>query len=335
MVIHVAALHVSSVQQALISLKQCDEARPACLACTKTKLTCPGYRTPLDLIFRDQNKIAQDKVQGRKNQSYTSSNTNPAPANNAQVIPTTANALRSISLPNELGFNTPEYAATCVFFSNVVVINQHPDTRRGFMQALLPLYNAARPGSLLDLAITTVSLAMFGMSRRTQDFVLLGQKSCCKALLATGRAIEDPIDSLKDETLMAVLLLSLFEVSKPPDLSHIGHEKWKHRCLYYPRASIMNEVVLCFPLKILSIHANFTNVNTQRLMSTFESAELSDVHDAGAAALIKHRGKELNTRSYTSIILLYAVYTQVVSYRLCLVARAISLPLVPGRSCHR
>lgn len=115
-------------------------------------------------------------------------------------------------------FNTPEHAAICVFFSNVVFINQHPDTRRGCMQALLPLYNAARAGSLLHLAVTTVSLAMFGMSRRTQDFICLGQQSFCKALLATGKAIEDPIDSLKDETLMAVLLLSLFEVSKPSNL---------------------------------------------------------------------------------------------------------------------
>ena len=57
---------------------------------------------------------------------------------------------------------------------------------------------------------------MFGMSRRAQEFVQLGHKSFSKALLATARAIEDPTDSLKDETLMAVLLLSLFEVSKPP-----------------------------------------------------------------------------------------------------------------------
>lgn len=206
-------------------------------------------------MFRDQNKIAQNKVQGRKNQrptslaSKSSRNTNLELLNNAQVIPTKANAWRSGSLPNELVFNTPENAATCVFFSNVVVINQHPDTRRGFMQALLPLYNAARPGSLLDLAITTVSLAMFGMSRRTQDFVLLGQKSCCKALLATSKAIEDPTDSLKDETLMAVLLLSLFEVSKPRDLSHVGHENWKHRCPYCAPASNMSEVILRIPLK--------------------------------------------------------------------------------------
>ena len=189
------------VQQALISFEQCDETRPACSACTKTKLTCPGYRRPLDLILRDQNKIARDKVHGRKyrkttssSSSKSSSTTSPEPSSNAQVIPTTAHAWRSISLPNELVFNSPEYAATCVFFSNVVVINQHPDTRRGFIQALLPLYNAARPGSLLDLAVTTVSLAMFGMSRRAQEFVQLGHKSFSKALLATARAIEDPTD---------------------------------------------------------------------------------------------------------------------------------------------
>ena len=34
-----------------------------------------------------------------------------------------------------------------------------------------------------------------------------------KALLMVHRAIEDPKESLKDDTLLAVLLLSLYEVS--------------------------------------------------------------------------------------------------------------------------
>lgn len=35
-------------------------------------------------------------------------------------------------------------------------------------------------------------------------------------------------------------------------------------------------------------------------------------HDAGAVALIKHRGKQINTRSAIAIMLLQAVHAQVV-----------------------
>ena len=40
---------------------------------------------------------------------------------------------------------------------------------------------------------------------------------------------------------------------------------------------------------------------------------MSFAHDAGAVALVKHRGKQINTRSEIAIMLLNAVHTQVVS----------------------
>lgn len=69
------------------------------------------------------------------------------------------------------------------------------------------------------MTVAAVSLAMFGISRDHQDFMVPAQQSFAKALIATRRAIEDPVESLRDETLLAVLLLSLFEVSNPPNFA--------------------------------------------------------------------------------------------------------------------
>lgn len=85
---------------------------------------------------------------------------------------------------------------------------RHPDTNRGYMDALIPLYNNTPPDSLLHSAVAAVSLAIFEGSHDRN-----AQRSFGQALTATQVALQDPGESLKDETLMAVLLMSLFEVS--------------------------------------------------------------------------------------------------------------------------
>lgn len=74
----------------------------------------------------------------------------------------------------------------------------------------------------------------------------------------------DPQDSIKDETLMAVLMLSLYE----------------------------------------------------RITAVAEDSNISGSHDAGAVALIKHRGKKLNTRSKVATTLFNAVHSQIVEHAL-------------------
>ena len=317
------------------------------MRCTKTKRTCPGYRKSFDLVLRDQNQITRDKVQGKKHRrnasplSLSSSSTSPEPFHNSRDVPVTKAAWQSPSPPTELVLLTPEDIALCMFFSNFVVITRHPDTNRGYMDALMPLYNTARPDSLLYLAVITVSLAIFGGSRRHQRVTVLAQNSFGKALVATQKAIQDPIESVKDETLMAVLLLSLFEVSTTPKflqqsfaqiiiagLSERPHflntsqmawraatSKYEHRRRKCNSLSVCKGVISCFHYEYPSISSMVTDGNEQRIMATSQSSTMSGVHDAGATALVKHRGREINTRSHVSTMLLYAVYTQVVSYR--------------------
>ena len=106
----------------------------------------------------------------------------------------------------------PEQQAICAFFLDFVLLPRHPDSIRGHLEHLLPLYHKARPDSPLSLATTSVALLISGNSHRRIADQQLGRNTFGRALLKTSNAIRDPVDSIKDETLMAVLLLGLYEV---------------------------------------------------------------------------------------------------------------------------
>lgn len=106
----------------------------------------------------------------------------------------------------------PEQQAICGFFLDFVLLPRHPDTIQGHLEHLLPLYQKTSPGSPLSLATSAVALLISGDSPVRRADQQLGRTIFGKALQKTSVAIRDPIESLKDETLMAVLLLGLFEV---------------------------------------------------------------------------------------------------------------------------
>lgn len=108
----------------------------------------------------------------------------------------------------------PEQEAICAFFLDFVLLPRHPDSVQGHLEHLMPLYKNTAPESPLSLATSSVALVMSGSSSVKQNDRQLGRSIFGRALRKTGAAIRDPVESKKDETLMAVLLLGLYEVSR-------------------------------------------------------------------------------------------------------------------------
>ena len=106
----------------------------------------------------------------------------------------------------------PEQQAICAFFLDFVLLPRHPDSVRGHLEHLEPLYRKASPGSPLSLATSSVALVMSGNSQMRAADQQLSRTTFGRALQKTSAAIRDPVESIKDETLMAVLLLGLYEV---------------------------------------------------------------------------------------------------------------------------
>ena len=207
---------------------QCDESTPACSQCINTKRQCPGYVARFDLVLRDQTKAVRRKAQRRKQADEDARTARSSPKRGSPNSDTPSNSVSAgrSELPGVVKKNRtsdddvprmfndfPEQQAICAFFLDFVLLPRNPDSVRGHLEHLQPLYQKAAPESPLALATSSVALIMSGGSAvRTADQQQMGRATFGRALQKTSTAIRDPVESLKDETLMAVLLLGLFEV---------------------------------------------------------------------------------------------------------------------------
>ncbi|KAI4123511.1 MAG: hypothetical protein LQ338_005235 [Usnochroma carphineum] len=204
---------------------KCNEQKPACTQCTNTGRVCPGYTNLFDLVLRDETESVARKAQRKKKREANAKGTATTTAaadtlaagrstgSNRTVPPSSAIATTATSgllLPKSFQ-GTPEQQAINTFFSNYILIPRHPLMKRGYLECLLPLYQNTRHDSLLSLATTAMALAIEGGSPSTQHYRQVSRSYFGKALVKTGRAIRDPVESIKDETLMSVLLLSFYE----------------------------------------------------------------------------------------------------------------------------
>ncbi|KAL2052527.1 hypothetical protein ABVK25_007087 [Lepraria finkii] len=256
---------------------KCDEATPACSQCINTKRTCPGYVPRFDLVLRDQTKSVRRKAQRKKGDqrlpslSQSASSEESAPALTVRALSdpggrsaydVAENAPSGEAIPRIFN-DFPEQQAICAFFLDFVLHPRHPDSVQGHLEHLLPLYQNTTPDSPLSLATSSVALVLSGSSPTRRSDQQLGRTIFGRALRKTSAAIRNPTESKKDETLMAVLLLGLFE-------------------------------------KIMA-------------SADASKSDMTKMHNAGAAALVMHRGLD-NVKTDLAIGLLFSVRSQLVEH---------------------
>ncbi|OCK84498.1 hypothetical protein K432DRAFT_378513 [Lepidopterella palustris CBS 459.81] len=223
---------------------KCDEIRPTCTQCRKSGRTCPGYPDEFDLIFRDENAALERrarKASGSKSASRGSSR--PSPSSGSEPSPEAGLVLLSDSplsqnspcadqsrlvLPSDhslfqaylwyLGNAVPpplapsaETQATAFFFRNFVLLPQQAESMRGFLELLVPLYNQSMPFSALHLATHAVSLSTLGNYPGRHQLLRDASVAYGQALKKVKQALEDPVESKADETVLAILMFSLYE----------------------------------------------------------------------------------------------------------------------------
>lgn len=163
--------------------------------------------------MRDQTRSTEQKVQQQQQRHRSEKQSSgKCTEENCQSQSQAALAL-AYPLTLELQPNSPEDLAVCKFFSTYVFVPRHHESVRGFLDCLPLLFSRAPSTSLVPLATSAVSLMVVGGSPSRQLERTLARQLFGKALLMVHRAIEDPEESTKDDTLMAVLLLGLYEVS--------------------------------------------------------------------------------------------------------------------------
>lgn len=78
----------------------------------------------------------------------------------------------------------------------------------------MPLYNRARPSSVLHLATTAVAMATCGQYPGRQELLREAVSTYGKAIKKLNDDLKDPVMAKSDESVLAILMFSLYEVSK-------------------------------------------------------------------------------------------------------------------------
>jgi hypothetical protein len=195
---------------------QCDETKPTCNQCAKSRRQCPGYKDEFDLVFRNEtqaterrarkaNKKALEKVGGQgSSPSSTDASWSIDPVKDAIKSPWEQALIPALTIPAET-------RADCYFVANFVLIPQAGNTR-GFFDFLLPMLKTEAPKSHLQHAFNACALSLLnnrpGARNKYADKALTQYSY---ALQGTNNALRDPELQSSDSTLAAVLLLGLFE----------------------------------------------------------------------------------------------------------------------------
>lgn len=199
-----ALCYLPSLKNFVVDVEQCDEARPACSKCVKAKRVCSGYSEGLDLVLRHQNEAAKAGVDRRVHRNKSRSQTPDDPSESQSST--------ALVMPHTL-YEPEETNALCFFVSTWVLYQRDTQADRGFLELLPFLFHSLRPDSPLSLGLAAVSSLLFGIrERRNPESERYAFSTYTKAVKAARAALQDPVESVADETLMAVCLLGFYEV---------------------------------------------------------------------------------------------------------------------------
>jgi len=195
----------------IISHKQCDQRKPGCLKCEKSRHHCPGYRDLHQVLFRDES----ERVRQRAHQTQlTRSDPDPGGARAGDLVqgleslyPATAflasRPARALSHSlRELGMN---------FFFTRYTFTQPPFSH-GYSQWLTQSCFGPAPNHALQAAVEAVGTAALANVFHAPGAAAKSKKQYSLALMSTKKALNCPVQALADETMMAIILLGLFEV---------------------------------------------------------------------------------------------------------------------------
>ncbi|KAM0205960.1 hypothetical protein ACHAPQ_001858 [Fusarium lateritium] len=188
---------------------KCDETKPTCNQCAKSRRQCPGYKDEFDLVFRNETQATERRARKASKKASAQKQDKLGSQTNSKVValhkPTPDQSILStLQLP-------VDQQATCHFLSNFVLLPSHDNTR-GWMEFVVPLLKSEQSAPHFKLAFDACAMASLGNRVGPGcNFESKALGSYTKALSATFIALKDPVLSKEDSTLAAVLLLGLFE----------------------------------------------------------------------------------------------------------------------------
>ena len=202
----------------LIVKSQCNLAQPSCSQCRRAGRICSGYRDTNTLAFRDQSNqtaskfrkvLINDKEQSHagilpkeQGQNRDSGSTDGSGA----LIP----ARDTIALTTKTLAPSPYDQAVAYFISNYVL--QDSGSKMSYFDYLPQAIGRTDSISPLLSVVKSIGLAGIGHTQHDPQVQLVSTREYSAAISGINTALQDPTRAKKDETLMTVFLLALYEV---------------------------------------------------------------------------------------------------------------------------
>lgn len=175
------------------------------------RIVCPGYRDPLEELFRDESAAVTKRAQRIYRASSSSKhdqkvdkrrNRLPSYPEEASGVPNVGQ-LVSLGVPDS-SFSQPiEHIALAHFMSTYI-----PGTHFIYLPKL---YSLEREDAALPTTVHAVSLARLAWELGRPDLMQQARHAYTKALTETNLALSRPVVATTDAVLVSVLLLSLYE----------------------------------------------------------------------------------------------------------------------------
>lgn len=225
---------------------RCDQARPGCRECTRTNRKCPGYRDELSLMFRDETKAIARKARSVYSSSAASTSSSylkrPISSRSARSDFLRKSSGYSVISDSFTGLGHPVYECVpdlriqfYVHQTRQNPLGTHPNAGISKQEAICfflqlhafsgnPLIKDALTRFLIasseslgqraiQFSIKAVASAMLSRVRGSRALDQVARKEYGSALEFVNQALADPQEAKTDQTLGAVVLLSLYEVS--------------------------------------------------------------------------------------------------------------------------
>ncbi|KAK0704642.1 hypothetical protein B0H67DRAFT_591955 [Lasiosphaeris hirsuta] len=201
---------------------KCDEGKPTCKQCAKSKRECGGYRSEFEIVHRDQTTTTVRRVRkalelerrppaAPATTGFTFVHEQPEEFFRQQSQGRQWHRPHNSSPPPVVTMPLAQRAA-CYFASNFILCPL-TSTPHGYFDYLIPLLESAPADSALNHAFNACAFAAFGnrVKSASVDFSGLSLKAHTLALTTTHLALGNAAKANTNSTLAAVLLLSLYE----------------------------------------------------------------------------------------------------------------------------
>lgn len=193
---------------------KCDETKPTCNQCAKSRRQCPGYKDEFDLVFRNETQATERRARKANRKAMAKGRADSDAAGSTALVTTASGAAAKspMAAPILPALSIPvETQATCHFVANFILVPKQGGTR-GFMDFLLPMMQGEHATPHLQHAFSACAMALINNRAASRDkFADKALNEYTMALKGTNAALRDPEQQGADSTLAAVLLLGLFE----------------------------------------------------------------------------------------------------------------------------